>query len=304
MIQLGMTNYKDRPFFDYFGLTFEKIKSNLLFITALGFAIYIISFIVSLPLSIFTSFMTRGDLSNLTLESVPEALLSFSMFFGSQGIVSLPQYLVFKPLFLGVLYIIIKTLRDQSVNLEDVTILFKRNYLTYIVVVVIYNLVSFLFTLIFLSFGLGFFLLGFSFFTQDNSPLILVALLILGLLLLLPFVYVALKLSFIPYILAEDDNLSGFPDLIGKSWAMSNGVEFKILGLGISGTLITIAGLFFFIIGVFPAIAFAYSLTAALYLDASADYRNQMLALQDSQISPTGNNINQIQYSQNENSNV
>ena len=106
---------------------------------------------------------------------------------------------------------------------------------------------------------------GFKVYLNVIIAAILMGLIIFGgtLLLILPGIYFAIKLTFVPFLVI-DKRLSPM-QAIQRSWDMTKGHELMIVGFFLVGILIGIAGLLALIVGVFVAIVWLSIAYASLY---------------------------------------
>ncbi|MBI1247214.1 hypothetical protein GC197_05140 [bacterium] len=96
--------------------------------------------------------------------------------------------------------------------------------------------------------------------------------LILGFLLLfIPGIYFAIKLSFVEYLLV--DKKMSAPEAITKSWEMTSGKELEILVLGVLSFLLFIGGFLLCIVGVFLAVIWVQASFAVFYYTVSLRYQ-------------------------------
>ncbi len=95
-------------------------------------------------------------------------------------------------------------------------------------------------------------------------------------LLIIPGIIFAVKLSFVPY-LVMDKNMKAM-DAIKQSWEMTGGYFWQIFLVGFLGLFIIIGGLILLVIGIFPAVMWLHTTMASLYLAVDAEipsFQNQ-----------------------------
>ncbi len=96
------------------------------------------------------------------------------------------------------------------------------------------------------------------------SNLIVVALVILGfMMLIIPGIIVLCRLAFVPY-LVMDKNLEAMK-AVEKSWELTRGYGWQVLGLGIVSIGVFIVGLIFCFVGVFISLIWIHSAFATFY---------------------------------------
>jgi uncharacterized membrane protein len=87
------------------------------------------------------------------------------------------------------------------------------------------------------------------------------------LMLLIPGIIFACKLSFVPY-LVMDEKMEAV-DAIRKSWNMTKGFSWTIFLVGIVSAFVGLGGLICFVIGIFPAIIWISLAFAAIYMSVA-----------------------------------
>ena len=113
---------------------------------------------------------------------------------------------------------------------------------------------------------------------QNYVNIILASLLVFGLVIIglfvfiVPGIYVACRLAFVSY-LVMDEGLDPVA-AVEASWRLSKGHALKIFLLGLLCTLLFIGGLILLLVGIFPAIMWAKSSFAAMYLSISQDTKH------------------------------
>jgi hypothetical protein len=147
--------------------------------------------------------------------------------------------LVTGPIAFGISYAFLKAVRGEEVDLEDMFAAFRRNYWHTV-------LAYFLMALII---GVGFIFL------------------------IIPGIYLACKLAFIPYLVV-DKKMDG-AQAISASWKMTNGYGWQVFLIGLLGFFIVIAGFICLIIGVIISIMWINITLASLYY--AVDSRNPSL---------------------------
>lgn len=110
---------------------------------------------------------------------------------------------------------------------------------------------------------------------QNYINIILASLLVFGLVIIglivfiVPGIYVACRLAFVSY-LVMDEGLDPVA-AVEASWRLTKGHAFKIFLLAVTCIFLFIGGLLLLLVGVVPAIMWACSSFAALYLSISQD---------------------------------
>lgn len=116
------------------------------------------------------------------------------------------------------------------------------------------------------------------------ASLLVFGLVIIGLIVfIVPGIYVACRLAFVSY-LVMDEGLDPV-EAVEASWRLTKGHAFKIFLLGVTCIFMFFGGLVLLLVGVLPAIMWACSSFAALYLSISQDSEpiaQQPAAAQDS----------------------
>lgn len=102
------------------------------------------------------------------------------------------------------------------------------------------------------------------------ASLLVFGLVIIGLIVfIVPGIYVACRLAFVSY-LVMDEGLDPVA-AVEASWRLTKGHAFKIFLLGLTCIFLFFGGLILLLVGVLPAIMWACSSFAALYLSISQD---------------------------------
>ena len=102
------------------------------------------------------------------------------------------------------------------------------------------------------------------------ASLLVFGLVIIGLIVfIVPGIYVACRLAFVSY-LVMDEGLDPVA-AVEASWRLTKGHAFKIFLLGVTCIFLFFGGLLLLLVGVLPAIMWACSSFAALYLSISHD---------------------------------
>ena len=147
------------------------------------------------------------------------------------------QFAVGVPLSYGSLYAYLKAAREEGPELSDLFVAYKRAFIP--------SILTNLLLLICVSIGL--------------------------LLLVIPGIIVAVRLSFAPFLVVDEE--LGPMDAIAESWRRTKGYGWKILGTWLLAIPITIGGLILFIVGVIPAAMWIYLAYASLYAAVTARRR-------------------------------
>jgi uncharacterized membrane protein len=143
------------------------------------------------------------------------------------------SFLVAGPIQYGVSYAFLKAARRETVNVEDMFSSFKRNY---------WNTV-FAYFLNTLIVGVGFIFL------------------------IIPGIYLACKLAFIPYLVV-DRKLDAI-EALRQSWKMTNGYGWQVFLIGLLGIFVFIAGFICLGIGVIISVMWISITMASLYYAVS-----------------------------------
>lgn len=141
--------------------------------------------------------------------------------------------LVTGPIAFGISYAFLKAARGEEVKLEDMFAAFRKNYWHTV-------LAYFLMALII---GVGFILL------------------------IIPGIYLACKLAFIPYLVV-DKKMDG-AEAIGASWKMTKGFGWEVFLVGLLAIPIFIAGFLCLVVGVIISIMWVNIALASLYYAVS-----------------------------------
>jgi hypothetical protein len=136
--------------------------------------------------------------------------------------------LVLPVLDFGADLLFLRAMRDEKIDLKELFIGFKNNYLNIIL-----------------------------------AHLIWIAIVGIGFLLIVPGIILACRLAFIPY-LVMDKNMEPVA-AVEKSWGMTRGHGWKIFGMGLLAILIFILGILCLVVGIFFAIIWISGAFAALY---------------------------------------
>ena len=146
-----------------------------------------------------------------------------------QLIIAAYMLLVFPILNFGGDLLFLRGIRNEKIDLKEMFIGFKENYLN----IILANLIWFAIV------GIGFIFL------------------------VIPGIIFLCRLAFIPY-LVMDKNMDPVA-AVEKSWAMTRGHGWKIFGMGLLAILVAILGLLCLIVGIFFAIIWINGAFAALY---------------------------------------
>lgn len=156
--------------------------------------------------------------------------------FGSSGISFLISIFVSGPLSFGVSYYYLKAMRGDDFEFGVIFTGFKENYLQVV-------LANFLYMAIIM--------IGF-------------------LLLIIPGIILAIRLSFVPY-LVMDEKLDPV-EAIKTSWGMTKDYSMDIFLFGILAVLIALGGLLLLIIGIIPAVMLIQAAFTAFYLGVREEF--------------------------------
>jgi len=147
-------------------------------------------------------------------------------------------WLLLFPIFsYGVDWMYLKAIRDQEIDIKEMFIGFS-NYVNIILAHLLATAII----------GIGFILL------------------------IVPGIFFACRLVFVPYIVM-DRNLDAVK-AVEKSWKMTAGHGWKIFGMGVLSFFIIVLGFFMLIVGLFPAAMWVSSAFASLY--HSIDHQEKM----------------------------
>lgn len=141
--------------------------------------------------------------------------------------------LIAAPLAYGLFYLYLQAVRDQDPSLGDVLEGF-RTYLASLASVVLVGLITFV---------------GF-------------------LLLIVPGLIAAIRLSFVPFLVTAED--LGAVDAIKESWARTKGHGWSLFGVALLAISVVFVGVLLFLVGVIPAIMLVYAAFAAYFDGVSA----------------------------------
>jgi uncharacterized membrane protein len=171
----------------------------------------------------------------ITLLSAPVSFLQDYESFGSPGMVMLQlfataYFFLVVPVFdFGADLIYLRGIRNEKIDLGEIFIGFKNNYLN----IILANL------LLFAIIGIGLVFL------------------------IIPGIILACRLSFVTYLVMDKgmDPVAA----VEKSWTMTRGHGWKIFGLYLLAIPIFFAGIIFFVVGVFFALIWIHAAITALY---------------------------------------
>jgi uncharacterized membrane protein len=139
------------------------------------------------------------------------------------------QILVAAPLAYGAAYAFLRAARGERPEIGDLFVPFQRNWLQ----AVLANLI------------------------------VTVAVVIGFILLVIPGIYLAVKLSCVPFIVIDEGRDA--MDAIQESWRRTDGYFWTLLGAGLLGIVIVVVGLILLVIGSIPATMLVYLAFATLY---------------------------------------
>jgi len=156
--------------------------------------------------------------------------------FGGGGFSMLISIFLSGPLSFGASYVYLKAMRGDEFEISDIFSPFRDNYLQVV-------LASFLYG----------------------------ALIILGfMLLIIPGIIIAIRLSFVPY-LVMDEGLEPL-DAIKTSWDMTRDFSMNLFVFGLMAFGVSILGLLCLVIGIFPAVMLIQASFAAYYLGVRDEF--------------------------------
>ncbi len=95
-------------------------------------------------------------------------------------------------------------------------------------------------------------------------------------LLILPGIFFACRLVFVPYLVLDGDRDP--VQAVQESWRMTKGHTFTVFFTGLLGFFIVLAGFALFVVGLFPAILWIKLAFAALYMSLSDSERPSLRA--------------------------
>jgi hypothetical protein len=156
--------------------------------------------------------------------------------FGSSGISFLINIFVAGPISFGVSYYYMKVMRGDDFELGVIFTGFRENYLQVV-------LANFLYMAIIL---IGFMLL------------------------IIPGIILAIRLSFVPY-LVMDEKLDAI-EAIRSSWDMTKDYAMDLFLFGILAVLIALGGLILLVIGIIPAVMLIQAAFTAFYLGVREEF--------------------------------
>lgn len=192
-----------------YGFGWEQMKKHFLYF----FLVIVIVIVANLPMSL---------LEDKDFGHSPELVLL-------QIIIAAYGLLVLAVIEYGADWINLRLVRDEKIQIEDMFVGFKKNYLN----IVLANLLTFAIV------GMGIIFL------------------------IIPGIILACRLAFVPY-LVMDKQLQPVA-AIEKSWEMTRGHGWKIFGMGILAIFIFILGLICLIVGSFFALMWISASFASLY---------------------------------------
>lgn len=133
------------------------------------------------------------------------------------------------PISYGIIWLFLKTVRNENPDIKDMFAAFNTNYWNVLVANLLTSVVV---------------ILGF-------------------VLLIIPGIYLACKLAFVPYLIM--DKQMTLSEAFSTSWDMTKGYGWTIFAMGLVSILIGIAGILLLIVGIFPALSWIYASFSALY---------------------------------------
>jgi uncharacterized membrane protein len=188
----------------------------------------------------------------LTLLSAPASFLQDYESFGSPGMIMLQlfataYFFLVVPVFdFGADLIYLRGIRNENIDLGEIFIGFKNNYLN----IILANL------LLFAIIGIGLVFL------------------------IIPGIILACRLSFVTFLVMDKGM-----DPVGaveKSWTMTRGHGWKVFGLYLLAIPIFIAGILFFVVGVLFAMIWIHAALTALYY--AVDMKDQEKLAEEDQL--------------------
>ncbi len=160
-------------------------------------------------------------------------LMGENMMANNPGLFVLPVMayglLVMAPLTYGVLYAFLRAVRGQKVEIRDMFIVFKDNYVNVILAYILVQIIV----------GIGMVLL------------------------IIPGIIFACKLAFVPFLVV-DKKMSAM-DALKTSWSMTNGYAMNIFLIGFLAIFISIGGMIVFFVGIIVAAMWIYATIASVY---------------------------------------
>jgi hypothetical protein len=158
------------------------------------------------------------------------------------GLSGLYQVLVGGPIFYGSAYAWLKAVSGTKPQVDDLFVPFRRNYLACVL-----------------------------------SQILLWIILVIGfILLIVPGIILAVRLSFVPFLVVDEGR--GPVEAIMESWKRTAGYGLTIFFTGLLGIVIVLVGLVLLIVGSIPATILVYLAYASLYAAITA--RKQPAAVQ------------------------
>lgn len=164
------------------------------------------------------------------------SLFSQGADFGSSGISFLISIFLTGPITFGVAFYFLKAMRGEDFEIGDIFSAFRENYLQVV-------LANFLMSVI----------------------------IILGIILLIvPGIILAVRLSFVPYLMM-DEKLDAMEAIRG-SWDMTKDYAWNIFFYGVASFFIAIGGLILLVIGIIPAAILIQAGFASFYLGVREEF--------------------------------
>jgi hypothetical protein len=137
--------------------------------------------------------------------------------------------LVMMPITYGVYYAFLKAVRGENVEIRDMFIVFRENYLNAILAYILVQIIV----------GIGFALL------------------------IIPGIIFACKLAFVPFLVT--DRKMEAMDALKTSWRMTDGYAMNIFLIAILAIFIVIGGMIVFFVGVIISAMWIYATIASIY---------------------------------------
>jgi len=173
------------------------------------------------------------------------------------------RLLVIGPLTFGLSYAFLVAVRGCSPEVADLFAPFQRSYVAAVTASVLLPIVLMISALPLVG-AMAIAMLG-----DAPSPVLLAGALAL---VLLP-IFAAVRLSFVPYLLVDED--LGPIEVLGESWIRTQPVQMQILGIELASVPLVIVGVLLLLVGVLPAMILAGLALAAIY-DAASDENTEI----------------------------
>ncbi|HEX8968287.1 MAG TPA: hypothetical protein VF937_10420 [Chloroflexota bacterium] len=153
---------------------------------------------------------------------------------GASALSGLYQILIGTPIFYGAAYAWLRAVRGQKPEVSDLFVPFQRYWLTSVLAGLLTEVIV---------------VVGF-------------------ILLIVPGIYLAVRLSFVPFIVVDEGR--GPVEALTESWRRTEGFFWTIFGSGLLGIVVVIVGFVLLIVGSIPAFMLVYLAFASLYAAITA----------------------------------